>query len=272
MNDVQLRESMTRLIADEPPYPLDVPSVIAAGRRVRRTHKLRTAAAATLGVAMFVTAATVAVPLLNDRPTRATPPAAGQKPTVTPDQRSAPTAAPTRATPAVASIRGEIVRGILAASPDDWTFKWADSSDSNWEVAGNADDGDGAGRIFVSAMRSQVGAMTVHPCQDPEFAQGVKCVEIPQQDGRVLVVRHLARGRSGHATTYVQLFGTEGISVTAESGNFAIDLPQPGRLSSQAKRPLKVTRDLPLYDVDRLTSLVRAVDEHVQKCLDGGCS
>jgi hypothetical protein len=275
MNDVQLRESMARLVADEPPYDLQVATVLDAGRRTRRGRHIR-AAVTTCGAVAAVVAVAVAVPSIGRR--SAAPTAPATRP-VAPQSTAAPAQIPAQPRRAVSPadlesrVEAAIAKGILSATPAGWQVRWAQPwDDGRWDVDANADDGHGAGRVFVSAMRSRVGALTVHPCADREFAQGARCVETAQQDGRVLVVRELARSASGHATVHVQLFGTEGISVTAEAGNFAVPLKRPTPIrQDHTRRPMKITRRSPPLTTTQLIALVRAVDREVQACLDGAC-
>ena len=128
-----------------------------------------------------------------------------------------------------------------------------DRLDGSWILDGNADDGFGAGRLYVVVMPRR-GDLTTHPCGDPDFRQGGRCTERELPNGDRLVLRDRVTG-GGVTTVLAVLIHPDRSGITAEASTMAIDLPA-GPIGPGDPPPLVVTRAEPLYTAGELGALL----------------
>jgi hypothetical protein len=248
-----LRERFDDLVSDAPPLSLSAAAAMGEGLRLRRRRRLTVGLRSAVAV---VAAAAVAVPLalssadgsaadqLSVRPFGLS--GSGDE---EPSQMSADLTRRQRA----------IADAVVAASPQGWTF---DFSADRWDglgVEGTADDGTAPGRLMIGL--SEPGAQQLHPCQDPEFQAGVKCVEETLADGSILSMRSVVDWK-GVQYADVALTHPDGSGTMAETGNFVIKWPPPAyiTLPSEKRDLTQVTREAPPYTVEQLAKVVVAVD------------
>jgi hypothetical protein len=131
-----------------------------------------------------------------------------------------------------------------------------DRLDGSWILDGNADDGFGPGRLYV-VVSPRRGDLTAHPCSDPDFRQGGRCVERELPDGHRLVLRDRVTG-GGVTTVLAVLIHPDRSGITAEASNQAIDALGP--IGPGPVVPPPATRPAPLYTAPQLGSLLRAID------------
>jgi hypothetical protein len=132
-----------------------------------------------------------------------------------------------------------------------------DRLDGSWILDGNADDGVGPGRLLV-VVSPRRGDLTAHPCGDPDFRQGGRCVERERPDGDRLVLRDQVTG-GGVTTVLAVLIHPDRSGITAEASNQAIDFTL-GPIGPGPVEPPPVTRPAPLYTALELGTLVLVID------------
>jgi hypothetical protein len=178
-----------------------------------------------------------------------------------------PTPSPSQPPATTGGVFGAMLDAIRASSPAGWTFALTpDRLDGDWRLDGTADDGSGPGRLNVD-VTARPGLLEAHPCSDPEFSQGVGCVERPLADGDLLVLRDVL-DQGGNKTIEAVLIHPDRSGVGAEAGNW-ITSGTPGIASGGSLE--QVTRPDPLYTVVQLGWLVVAVAERASQCIDSGC-
>jgi hypothetical protein len=159
---------------------------------------------------------------------------------------------------------------VRASSPEGWTFTLeGDRLDGDWSLDGAADDGHGPGRLLVN-VTIRPGMLTAHPCSDPEFAMGGGCVERPLGDGDLLVLRDVVLDSAGLRTIEAVLIHPDRSGTGAEAGNWTLVLPR-GPLRPSDRISPTVTRPEPVYTVEQLGRLVRAVDAAARRCIVADC-
>jgi len=132
-----------------------------------------------------------------------------------------------------------------------------DRLDGSWILDGNADDGLGPGRLYV-VLSPRPGDLTAHPCGDPDFRQGGRCIEEEREDGDRLVLRD--RVTAGGVTAVLAvLIHPDRSGITAEASNMTIDFPL-GPIGPDGPPPPVVTRGGPLYTAQELGALLLAID------------
>jgi hypothetical protein len=137
-----------------------------------------------------------------------------------------------------------------------------DRLDGDWRLDGDADDGFGAGRLFVVVTKKR-GAMTANPCVDRDFTQGGRCASRVLANRDRLVLRDVV-DFEGIKTIEVALIHPDRSGISAEATNFAM----AGLLPPQAGRNTKVppiTRPEPVYTVTELAELVLAIDARIPR-------
>src|SRR5436190_4037089 len=181
MSDHDLHDRLSTLLVDEPPVGVHLDDVVEHGGRLRLRRRawIATASAVTAGIAVVGVTALVRLDTggsdrVTSLPLAATgahaPLVSGDESGLTPTER-------------------RIAAAIRSASPGGWTFDMsADRWDGAMSLEGVADDGTGPGRLMLG-IGTTPGAQQVHPCTDPEFRAGVKCVEQTLADGSVLSLR-----------------------------------------------------------------------------------
>lgn len=168
-------------------------------------------------------------------------------------------------------VFGAMLAAIRASSPSGWQFPLqSDRLDGDWNLDGNVDDGSGPGRLSVY-VTVRPGMLVAHPCADPEFRQGGRCVERPVPGGDLLVLRDVVVDPGGMKTIEAVLIHPDGSGSGAEAGNWTIEpLPTTPISQGQLSSP-QVTRAEPLYTVDQLARMVQAVDEAALACIRESC-
>jgi hypothetical protein len=131
-----------------------------------------------------------------------------------------------------------------------------DRLDGTWILDGNADDGLGPARLYVT-VTPRPGDLTAHPCGDPDFRQGGSCVEQSLPNGDRLVLRDRVTG-GGVTTVLAVLIHPDRSGISAESSNMLIDLSS-GPIGPGPRDPPAVTRAEPLYTARELGALLVAI-------------
>ena len=168
-------------------------------------------------------------------------------------------------------VFGAMFDAIRDSSPPGWRFTLqSDRLDGDWRLDGNVDDGSGPGRLYVD-VTVRPGMLEPHPCSDTEFRQAGRCVERPLPDGNLLVLRDVVVDRGGMKTIEAVLIHPDRSGVGAEAGNWTLAPLPHGPISQGMLSTPKVTRAEPLYTVEQLGRLVRAVDERTQRCIRTSC-
>ena len=165
---------------------------------------------------------------------------------------------------------GAIVDAIRASSPSRIALDLSpDRLDGDWRVDGNADDGDGPARLYVD-VTFRPGMLEPHPCSDSEFRQGGPCVERPLPGGDLLVFRDVVVGPGRMKTIEAVLVHPDRSGVGAEAGNWSLP-PLPPTVAPGGTGTPQVTRTDPIYTVEQLGRLVRAVDAAARRCANSDC-
>ncbi len=132
-----------------------------------------------------------------------------------------------------------------------------DFSDTGWSIEGNVSDGRGWGRLAVW-LNKQAGAMTAHPCGDPEFVQGAACQERMLPTGERLVRRDIVDAH-GVRSIQVVLLRPDRSGLSLESTNYRVEIPEPAVLRGDKRWSPTVTRLDPTYTVEQLGDLAVAM-------------
>ena len=136
-----------------------------------------------------------------------------------------------------------------------------DSLDGAWILDGNADDGFGSGRLYV-VVTPRRGDLTAHPCGDPDFRQGGRCIERGLPNGDRLVLRDRATG-GGLTTVLAVLIHPDRSGITAEASTMMIDL-SVGPIGPDGPPPPVVTRAEPLYTAGELGALLVKIADRLR--------
>jgi hypothetical protein len=266
--ETDVREAFEELTVDPPAFQSSVDDVLSAGRQARQRRRVRLAALAVPAVAGLSVVAVVGVTALagghQDRRTTST---------VQIESAGAPQVAKmaTAGSPASEAVR----QAVAAASPSGFTLDIqpiARAVESEFGIDGTANDGNGAGRVYV-VFDPQVGMLEPAPCADPEFVAAGTCTSTVLPDGNTLVLR----GQNG--TTYTQVMAVvihpDGTGTTAESDNGTFPNPPSRRAAVTAKeknRSLEhVTRADPTYTVEQLGQIALAADRAASQCVATNC-
>ena len=173
---------------------------------------------------------------------------------------------PSRTAGADSGVFAAMLDAIRGSSSEGSRFALTpDRLDGDWTLDGNVDDDSGPGRLLVD-VNVRAGMFEAHPCADPEFSQGVGCVERRLANGDLLVLRDVV-DLDGNKTIDVALIHPDRSGVAAEAGNWTIS----GVLGGSPGSLEQITRPDPLYTVDELGRLVLAVDEKASRCIQAGC-
>ncbi len=160
--------------------------------------------------------------------------------------------------PADLQITAAMLDTIVDQRPELAFDLHPDFSDTSWSVEGNVNDGRGWGQLSVS-LNKQAGAMTAHPCGDPEFVQGAACEERMLPTGERLVQRDIVDDH-GVRTIQVVLLRPNRSGLSLEATNFLVEVPaaDPVDPGDKGRRP-SVTRLDPAYTVEQLGELAVAM-------------
>jgi hypothetical protein len=231
------------LVADEPPYLLDLDGALAGGRRRRRT---RTAVTTLVAGATGVVALSGVLVVQAHRPTT---------------QQTLFGASPSTG---ATSPQGPIEQVVRLHTPQTWTFAEVhEPALDSFEA--DVDDGDGASRIYVGLSPSP-GTLQQHPCSDPEFALDSVCREMALDADTRLITRGPAA--SGPVTSqYVVIVHRDGSGVDLGNDNatwrwFGGEV-HAMRFTEEEKRRMdapSVNRPTPVYSMAQLVEIAKAVD------------
>jgi hypothetical protein len=268
--ETHVREAFEDLTSDPPAFHGSVDDVLAAGRQARRRRRVRLAAVAVPAVVALSVVAVVSVAALagGDH---------GDGGGVSTVQIASGATQQSAAVATAGSAASEAVRrAVDAASPGGFTLDIQPIDrpvESEFGVDGTANDGNGAGRIYV-VFDPLVGVLEPAPCNDPEFVAGGTCTSTVLADGNTLVLR----GQNG--TTYTQVLAVvihpDGTGTTAESDNGTFPNPPNMRAAAVAKEQHRglehVTRANPTYTVEQLGQVAVAADQAASQCVATHCN
>lgn len=136
------------------------------------------------------------------------------------------------------------------------------------QLDGTADDGAGPGRLLV--VVSPAGStIQTNLCLDRDFVQGGRCKREPLPNGDILYRRGLVE--AGDAQTFVVAIQRgDGSGVLLESDNFRVEVPRV--LVGGDPRPTpEITRNGPIFTLDELEILARAVSDATRHCILDRC-
>jgi hypothetical protein len=263
-DDLQTHDLLTRAVGQEPPFVVDVASVISDGTGLRKRRRVARGSALAVGTCAVLGAAFVIVPTLGasagGQPTTAVAPGAGGGSPTTPSQSTPAPIGKTSTGPkaiAATGVDAAMAAAIRASSPSDFTLVLPAGDDSSGGIDGTADDGAGKGRISAGLS---LGGQQVHPCTDPEFKAGTTCVERVLPDGAVLSARGLVAAKNGVTTYVVVITYPNGYGVNVEAGNFTMD-PIPATIRKQdIPKLIHVQRPTPTYSLAQLEAVALAVN------------
>jgi len=169
---------------------------------------------------------------------------------------ASPSSEPVSESPALDDVFAAMLETIVSDRPTVRFDLHPDRLDGTWILDGNADDGLGPGRLYVT-VTSRAGDLTAHPCGDPDFRQGGPCFEQELPNGDRLVLRD--RVTAGGVTTVLAvLIHPDRSGISAESSNMVIDLTS-GPIGPGPRDPPTVTRAEPLYPARDLGRLLLAI-------------
>jgi hypothetical protein len=265
--ETQVREAFEELTSEPPGFHTSVEDVLTAGRQARRRKRVRLTALGVPAVAGLSVVAVVGVTALAGSHH-------GAGGTTTVQFASAGTHHSAKASRAENPASDAVRAAVIAASPSGFSLDIppiARPVESEFGIDGTANDGNGAGRVYV-VVDPLVGSLTPAPCSDPDFVAGGSCTSTMLPDGNTLVLR----GENG--TKYTQVMAVvihpDGTGTTAESdnGTFA---NVSARKSVVAKRDIgleHVTRADPTYTVEQLGQVAVAADQAASQCLATHCN
>jgi hypothetical protein len=210
-----------------------------------------------VGCAATAPAPTAAPSSTTDRSSAtAIPTPSGTPSTLTASPSSEPPAEPPAESPALDEVFAAMLETIVTDRPTVRFDLHPDRLDGTWTLDGNADDGLGPGRLYVTVTPRR-GDLTAHPCGDPDFRQGGRCFEEALPNGDRLVLRDRVTG-GGVTTVLAVLIHPDRSGITAESSNVVIDLTS-GPIGPGPRDPPTVTRAEPLYTARDLGRLLLAI-------------
>ena len=272
---------MEQLTLDEPPYVVAIDEAIVRGRGIRRRHATATSSLAAVAT-LAVIGAGVAMTQLHSAPdgsgvSAATAPDSG---TPTPSAASITTGIPAASPTAVAAaastatpseLAAQIKNAVAATEPGIDYSGWDVTSvlDGATSVDGNVNDGQGAARFYVTVMpASSPSKVYSNPCVDPEFVDGASCTwSALGADGSTLTLRGLSHDTGGYTQVMVDIWHPDGSAVLLEADNGSIDLetapsalPSAAMVSKAGTGMLNITRATPVFTVDQLATLAKAID------------
>jgi hypothetical protein len=265
--ETHVREAFEELTSDPPVFHTPVDNVLTAGREARRRRRVRLTALSVPGIAALSVVAVVGVTALaGSHPGRGT--------TSTVQIASGATQQSAKAANAGSPASEAVRRAVLAASPSGFTLDIqpiARPVVSEFGIDGTANDGNGAGRVYV-VFDPLAGVLESAPCTDPEFVAGGTCTSTVLADGNTLVLR----GQNG--TTYTQVMAVvihpDGTGTTAESdnGTFPNDSAHAAVVAKKRHRSTEhVTRANPTYTVAQLGQVAVAADQAASQCVATHC-
>jgi hypothetical protein len=266
--ETHVREAFEELTSDPPAFQTSVEDVLSAGRQARRRRRVRLTAQSVPVVAGLSVVAVVGVTAL-----------AGSHHgggTSTVQFASGGTQQSARASTAGSPASDAVQRAVTAASPSGLSLDIqpiARAVESEFGIDGTANDGNGAGRVYV-VFDPIVGMLELAPCTDPEFVAGGTCTSTVLPDGNTLVLR----GENG--TTYTQVMAVvihpDGTGTTAESDNGTFPNPPSVHAAAVAKKRHygleHVTRAHPTYTVEQLGQVAVAADQAASQCVATNCN
>jgi hypothetical protein len=141
----------------------------------------------------------------------AIPTASGSPSTAT----ASPSSEPAGESPVLDEVFAAMLETIVTDRPTVRFDLHPDRLDGSWILDGNADDGLGPGRLYVTVTR-RAGDLTAHPCGDPDFRQGGRCFEQALPNGDRLVLRDRVTG-GGVTAVLAVLIHPDRSGITAES-------------------------------------------------------
>jgi hypothetical protein len=255
--------ALTRVRPSEESWP-------ELGQRPARSAPRRPLPVARLGVAALALLVAAGGLIFAMRAFEKGEPAAGTSPpTMSPHPATEPGASTSPKPKQESGMFGAMLEAIRDSSPAGWTFDLRnDRLDGDWRLDGDAEDGSGPGRLYVD-VTFRAGMILAHPCADHEYRQGGPCVE--HANGDLLALRDVVVDPGGMKTIEVTLVHPDGSGVGAEAGNWTMASLPSGGVSQGSLPSPKVTRTDPLYTVEQLGRLVRAVDERTRACLREKC-
>jgi len=287
MDETHLRRAMGQLTIDEPQYVIASDEAVTRGRQARRRHTTRTSALASVSTVAVVAAGVGFAHLAWGPSSTETPTAAGNSMAST---AGAPTPASTAAaddsgasTPQTASSKAlsalyaDTRAAAIGASPAGIDFSgWnvtsatpvAGGNEFTYGVDGNVNDGKGAARLSITLMPAgEPSAVYSNACVDAGFVDDSPCDSAPfGADGSTITLRGLSHDPGGYAQVNVVIWHPDGSAVIAEADNGAIDTsvpPTAGFSDGAAKKAatdLTITRATPVFSVDQLATIAKAVD------------
>jgi hypothetical protein len=265
--ETQVRDAFEELTSQPPAFHASVDDVLTAGRQARQRRRVRLTAASVPVVAGLSVVAVVGVTAL----------AGTHHGEGTSTVQFASGAAPRSATAASAgNPASEAVRqAVVGASPSGFTFDIQPISrpvESEFGVDGTANDGHGAGRLYVT-FYPLVGMLESAPCTDPDFVAGGSCTSTVLSDGNTLVLR------GENDTKYTQVLAVvihpDGTGTTAESdnGTFPNESTHAAVVAKEHNRSMEhVTRADPTYTVEQLGQVALAADAAASQCVATHCN
>jgi hypothetical protein len=267
--ETHVRQAFEELTLDPPAFHGSVDDVLTAGRQARRRRRVRLTALSVPAVAGLSVVAVVGVTALAGSHH-------GGGGTSTVQFASAVTHHSAKASTAGNPASDAVRRAVAAASPNGFTLDIppiARPVESEFGIDGTANDGNGAGRVYV-VVDPLVGSLTMAPCNDPDFVAGGTCTSTVLSNGNTLVLR----GQNG--TTYTQVMAVvihpDGTGTTAESDNGTFPHPPSTRAAVTAKERHTglehVTRANPTYTVEQLGQVAVAADQAASQCLATHCN
>jgi len=216
-----------------------------------------------VGCAATAPAPTAAPSSTTDRSSAtAIPTPSGTPSTLTASPSSEPPAEPPAESPALDEVFAAMLETIVTDRPTVRFDLHPDRLDGTWTLDGNADDGLGPCRLYVT-MTPRRGDLTAHPCGDPDFRQGGRCFEEALPNGDRLVLRDRVTG-GGVTTVLAVLIHPDRSGITAESSNMVIDLAS-GPIGPGPRDPPTVTRAEPLYTARDLGRLLLAIGRRLRE-------
>jgi hypothetical protein len=136
------------------------------------------------------------------------------------------------------------------------------------QLDGTADDGAGPGRLLM--VVSPAGStIRTNLCLDRDFVQGGSCKRQRLPNGDTLYRRGLVEAGDVQ-TIVVAIQRADGSGVLLEADNFTIQAP-PVLVGGEPRPTPTITRDGPVFSLDELADLARAVSTATQGCTLARC-
>jgi hypothetical protein len=200
--------------------------------------------------------------------TAAAAPTAGTAPAASPQAPSGVAPSPTPVPAPAGGLLDRTLSAVRLAVGDATVDLVPDVVAGAAQLDGTADDGGGPGRLLVVVSPAGVTTRT-NLCQDRDFVQGGSCKRVTLPGGDVLFRRGLVE--SGDVQTIVVAIArADGSGVLVESDNFRIELP-PVLVAGQPHPTPTITRDGPVFTLDELVRVARAVSSATEGCTLARC-